>query len=128
MNIKPYPEEEKCQSCHYAREIPNNTERISCRYGKPSLTSPYWPEVDKTAWCGKYHYDENFKPIHKEITYMTRTSPTCHLGHIDTFTDKEPIIRKRIKDKYPEAIFPDEGPTLAVDLSKEPRDPWGWAR
>lgn len=128
MTIKPYPEEEKCQSCHYARGISNNSEKISCRYGKPNLNAPYWPEIDKHAWCGKYHYNENFKPTYKEITYNTRTAPTCHSGHIETFAEKESIVRKRIKDKYPEAIFPDEQSVIGIDLSKGPSDPWGWSR
>lgn len=128
MTIRPYPEEERCQNCHYARAIPNDPQKISCRYGKPSLVSPYWPEVDKTAWCGKYHYDENFKPSYKEITYMTSTTPTCHAGHIETFTDKESIIRKRIKDKYPEALFDDEVRSYSRDPSIFPSDPWGWSR
>lgn len=126
MNIRPYPEEERCQLCRYAREIPNNTDKISCRYGKPSLTSPYWPEIDKTAWCGKFHYNELMKPNHKEITYQALYHPTHRVGHVETFTDKDLIIRKRIKDKYPEAVFPDEQQIAGVDVSIFPNDPWGY--
>lgn len=125
MEIKPYPEEQRCQNCAYARIIEGKPNIISCRYGAPNIKYPYWPEVDSTAWCSKWKFNESIKPKLKEITYETLTNPTFHIGHIQTYTDDEKIIRKRIKDAYPNAVFQDERVTIARDPAY---DPWGWSR
>jgi hypothetical protein len=127
MEIEPYPEEQRCQNCSYAREIKEKINHISCRYGSPNIKPPHWPEVDNTAWCAKWDFNQKIKPETKEIIYKALTHPTNRVGHIETFTNDEKIVRKRIKEKYPEAVFEDEQKTYAID-SSNPRDPWGWSR
>jgi hypothetical protein len=127
MEIRPYPEEQRCQNCSYARVIEGKPSNISCRYAAPNIKYPYWPEVDSTAWCAKWEFNLKIKPETKEIIYNALTHPTNRVGHIETFTNDEKIVRKRIKEKYPEAVFKDEQNSYAIDLSN-PHDPWGWAR
>lgn len=117
MSIRPYPEEEKCQNCVYSREIQNNQEKVSCRYSNPEINPPHWPEISKDEWCNNYRYNPKINPIFKEIVYQAIQKPTYRVGNILTFTEEEEIIKKRIKDKYSEAIFPDVYLNVARDVS-----------
>lgn len=118
MEIVPYPEEQKCQNCHYARSIPNNPNQISCRYGKPNVKAPYWPEIDNTAWCGKWVFNTEIKPLEQKVTYTTNLM--THEGVVKTFSTSQRIIEKRIKEQFPQAT---NNPA-----QNEKIDPWGFSR